>query len=171
MQPVVSILVNPIYLCSLRFGLIRKPIIQAIPSSSSDLRSVSISSPTMDQQDMERRRQIALRALNERFKAVNTTDSNKSLPKSFPQTQSMSSKHHHGHQQHHSHGHSHNSGFQVIPKFDINEIMKPIPLPPPPSMLPSQTIPSPESKSSYSEKSSELLINLDDSNKPKKSND
>jgi hypothetical protein len=99
-----------------------------------------------DQQDNERRRAIALKALNERWKALNAGDQTKSqhLPKSFPQT---SAKQQHQHSHGHSHqGHSHGSGERrVIPKFDIDELIKPIPLPPPPGMITPQpsTEPSP----------------------------
>lgn len=96
------------------------------------MRSLTMSITPSDQQDNERRRAIALKALNERWKALNAGDQTKSqhLPKSFP---------HHQHQQQHSHhGHSHGER-RVVPKFDIDELIKPIPLPPPPSMLPSSS--------------------------------
>lgn len=85
-----------------------------------------------DQQDNERRRAIALKALNERWKALNAGDQTKSqhLPKSFPQTSMQ-----HQHQQQSHHGHSHGER-RVIPKFDIDELIKPIPLPAPPGMMP-----------------------------------
>jgi hypothetical protein len=159
MQPVISILVNPIYKFSLRFNLVRPPIIQAIPSSSSsELRSVTVSMPNIDQQDMERRRQIALKALNERWKAMNISDS-KSLPKSFPQAPQPKG---HGHSHSAGHSHQHGShGQQVIPKFDINEIMKPIPMPAPPGMMPPSPSSIPTQSLSSFNKPSENLINLD----------
>lgn len=87
-----------------------------------------------DQQDNERRRAIALKALNERWKALNAGDQAQHLPKSFPQTGisvASSTKHQHSHH----HGHSHGER-RVVPKFDIDELIKPIPLPPPPGMMP-----------------------------------
>lgn len=134
-QPVINLLVTPIYKFSINIGLVKHyPIIPLNHSSSSsnDMRSLtmSISTPS-DQQDNERRRAIALKALNERWKALNAGDQAKSqhLPKSFPQP-GVSTK-----QQHSHHGHSH-SERRVIPKFDIDELIKPIPLPPPPGMMP-----------------------------------
>lgn len=145
MQPVVNLLVNPIYKMSLNFGLIKHhPIIPL--NHSSDMRSLTMSISSDNQQDNERRRAIALKALNERWRALNVAgggDASKSqLPKSFPQTnvsskQSSSSSPHQ--QQSHQHGHSHSHSHErrvVIPKFDIDEIMKPIPLPAPPGMMP-----------------------------------
>lgn len=67
---------------------------------------------------------IALKALNERWKALN--DPSKSqLPKSFPQTTAGKQPVHQGGFSHHGHSHER----KVIPKFNIDEIMKPIPLP------------------------------------------
>lgn len=90
-----------------------------------------------DQQDNERRRAIALKALNERWKALNAGDQTKTqqhLPKSFPQQAPKQQHSHH-------HGHSHQGERRVIPKFDIDELIKPIPLPPPPGMMPSTSPP------------------------------
>lgn len=144
MQPVINLLVNPIYKLSLNIGIVKHQPIIPLNHSSSDMRSLTMSITPSDQQDNERRRAIALKALNERWKALNAGDTNKSqLPKSFPQTnvssKSQSSHHSHGHGHSHSH-HQHER--KVIPKFNIDEIMKPIPLPPPPSMMqspPSET--------------------------------
>lgn len=138
MQPVIKLLVNPIYKLSLNIGLVKhQPIIPLNHSSSSDMRSLTMSITPSDQQDNERRRAIALKALNERWKALNSGDQAKSqhLPKSFPQT---SSKQHqqHSHQGHQGHSHSHGERI-VIPKFDIDELIKPIPMPAPPGMMPS----------------------------------
>lgn len=96
------------------------------------MRSLTMSITPSDQQDNERRRAIALKALNERWKALNAGDQTKSqhLPKSFPQA-GISAKQ----QQHSHHGHSHGER-RVVPKFDIDELIKPIPLPPPPGMMP-----------------------------------
>lgn len=138
MQPIINLLVNPIYKLSLNIGLVKHHPIIPLNHSSSDIRSLTMSITPSDQQDNERRRAIALKALNERWKALNANDPSKSqssqLPKSFPQT---SSKPLHQHQHQHSHQHGHHQERRVIPKFDIDEIMKPIPLPPPPGMMPS----------------------------------
>lgn len=145
-QPVINLLVNPIYKFSLSVGLVKhQPIIPLNHSSSSDLRSLTMSiAPTDNQQDNERRRAIALKALNERWKALNADPSKSQLPKSFPQTTASAGKQS-MHQQHQPpgfshHGHSHDR--VVIPKFNIDEIMKPIPMPAPPGMMPAGTSPS-----------------------------
>lgn len=143
MQPVINLLVNPIYKLSLNIGIVKhQPIIPLNHSSSSDIRSLTMSiTPTSDQQDNERRRAIALKALNERWKALNSGDTNKSqLPKSFPQTSSKSQHHSHGHSHQHHHGER-----KVIPKFNIDELIKPIPLPMPPSMMQTQPPDTPDS--------------------------
>ncbi|EDV59079.1 transmembrane protein 115 [Drosophila erecta] len=112
-QPFISALVNPIYNCCLRAGVVKTPTPLRTISTAS-LTSVSVQMPGVDPHDIERRRQIALKALSERLKA---TDSSRhaQLPKSFPQQQQM--QHHHQHaphqqQKHHSHGggHSHSHG-------------------------------------------------------------
>jgi hypothetical protein len=143
MQPFINLLVNPIYKLSLNVGLVKhQPIIPLNHSSTSDLRSLTMSISPSDQQDNERRRAIALKALNERWKALNTDASKSQLPKSFPQTTATAAgkqpMHQHQHQGGFSHhGHSHER--KVIPKFNIDEIMKPIPLPAPPGMMASET--------------------------------
>jgi hypothetical protein len=140
MQPFVNLLVNPIYKLSLNIGLVKhQPIIPLNHSSTSDLRSLSMSISPSDQQDNERRRAIALKALNERWKALNADSSKSQLPKSFPQTTAAAAgKQQSMHQPHPAgfshHGHSHER--KVIPKFNIDEIMKPIPLHAPPGMMP-----------------------------------
>lgn len=112
--------------------------------SSNELRMSSLSLSSNDQQDNERRRAIALRALNERWKSLTTLDASKTqIPKSFPQSSTQKLHHSHSPQGSSSqiqmgfaapsnshHGHSHDR--IVIPKFNIDEIIKPIPLPPPP---------------------------------------
>jgi hypothetical protein len=141
MQPIINLFVNPIYKLSLNVGLVKHQPIIPLNHSSSDLRALTMSISPSDQQDNERRRAIALKALNDRWKALNSGDASKSqLPKSFPQANVSSSKH--SHQQHgHSHQHQQQSLFghsherKVIPKFDIDELIKPIPLPPPPGMM------------------------------------
>lgn len=137
MQPFINLLVNPIYKLSLNVGLVKhQPIIPLNHSSSSELRSLTMSISPSDQQDNERRRAIALKALNERWKALNVDPSKSQLPKSFPQTTGKQQPMHQPQQQagFSHHGHSHER--KVIPKFNIDEIMKPIPLPAPPGMMP-----------------------------------
>lgn len=146
LQPAVHILVNPIYKLSVNVGIVSPLTQPMIPLSQSNesLRMSSISVSSNDQQDNERRRAIALRALNERWKSLNADASKNQIPKSFPQSTSHK---HHSHSPAQSnpsqghgfaaapniqHGHSHDR--VVIPKFNIDEIMKPIPLPPPPSL-------------------------------------
>jgi hypothetical protein len=145
-QPIINLLVNPIYKFSLHFGIVKhQPIIPLSHGSSSDIRSLTMSIPS-DQQDNERRRAIALKALNERWKALNAGDQTKTqqhLPKSFPQPQTgIASKQQHSHHHGHSHQHQGHGERRVIPKFDIDELIKPIPLPPPPGMMPSSPPPS-----------------------------
>lgn len=126
---------NPIYKLSINIGIINPLHASIIPLSQSaqELRMSSVS-VNSDQLDNERRRAIALRALNERWKSLNADSSKHQIPKSFPQSKQQ---HQHGHGHGHSHGpgfnHSHNQERKVIPKFNIDEIMKPIPLPPPPA--------------------------------------
>ncbi|CRL04131.1 CLUMA_CG017242, isoform A [Clunio marinus] len=136
-QPVINFIVNPIYKMSLNIGLVKhQPIFPLNHPSSSDIRSMTMSISPSDQQDNERRRAIALKALNERWKALNSDPQKSQLPKSFPQTSSMQQQHQQQ-QQHQAgfshHGHSHER--KVIPKFNIDEIMKPIPMPAPPGMM------------------------------------
>lgn len=99
LQPIISILVNPIYKCSIKMGII-KPLI-SLPSSRSSLTSVSVSMPGVDPHDMERRRQIALKALSERLSRATDSSRQNTLPKSFPNVKAGSSKNHH-HQHHHN---------------------------------------------------------------------
>ncbi|XP_055372172.1 transmembrane protein 115 [Condylostylus longicornis] len=102
MQSVIGMLVNPLYLCCLKVGIVRPPA----PSrsiSASTLSSITVSMPGVDPHDIERRRQIALKALSERLKAADLKQN--SLPKSYP----PGGKHQHQHQHHHA-GHSHGSG-------------------------------------------------------------
>ncbi|XP_075149246.1 transmembrane protein 115 [Haematobia irritans] len=113
MQPVIHLLVNPIYKFFLRVGVVKPPAPPRIASAAS-LTSVSISMPGVDPHDIERRRQIALKALSERLKTTETTKHTQ-LPKSFP-TVAGPGGHGHGHQQHKHHhghhGHSHHHGSQ-----------------------------------------------------------
>lgn len=114
MQPFISILVNPMYLCCLKMGVVKPPAPPRTVSASS-LSSISISMPGVDPHDIERRRLIALKALSERLKTSESSRQNSSLPKSFPPT-STGGKHSHGHGHGHSHshhsaaGHSHSGG-------------------------------------------------------------
>ncbi|KAL7740857.1 hypothetical protein ACLKA6_014022 [Drosophila palustris] len=110
-QPFISILVNPIYNCCLRVGVVKTPTPLRTISTAS-LTSVSVQMPGVDPHDIERRRQIALKALSERLKATDSTR-HAQLPKSFPQQQHhQQHKHHsHNHGSGHSHsGHSHSQG-------------------------------------------------------------
>jgi hypothetical protein len=128
-QPFINLLVNPVYKMSLSIGLVKhQPIIPL--HSSSDIRSLSIS-PTDNQQDNERRRAIALKALNERWKSLNVDSSKSHLPKSFPKSQTQTTSVGKG-----SHGHAPHER-KVIPKFTVDEILKlsAIPMPPPPGMM------------------------------------
>ncbi|TMW50925.1 hypothetical protein DOY81_003998 [Sarcophaga bullata] len=133
MQPIIATLVNPIYVCCLKVGVVKPPAPPRVASAAS-LSSVSISMPGVDPHDVERRRQIALKALSERLKSTETSRHNQT-PKSFPPvggsvSQGLAHAHghsqlphkhhgHHGGQSHHhhhgglhshSHAHSHASG-------------------------------------------------------------
>ncbi|XP_034471534.1 transmembrane protein 115 [Drosophila innubila] len=109
-QPFISILVNPIYNCCLRVGVVKTPTPLRTISTAS-LTSVSVQMPGVDPHDIERRRQIALKALSERLKATDSTR-HAQLPKSFPQQQHQQPHHHHQQQQpqHKHHSHNHGSG-------------------------------------------------------------
>lgn len=69
-QPVITILVNPIHLCFLRLNIISSTHADLLPMTTN---SVMISS--FDPQNIERRRQIALKALSERLSK--TTESSR----------------------------------------------------------------------------------------------
>ncbi|KAH8262709.1 hypothetical protein KR026_007870 [Drosophila bipectinata] len=109
-QPFISVLVNPIYNCCLWAGVVKTPTPLRTISTSS-LSSISVQMPGVDPHDIERRRQIALKALSERLKATDSTKHTQ-LPKSFPQQQQLQHQHHHHspHQQHKHQGHSHSHG-------------------------------------------------------------
>lgn len=144
MQPFVNLLVNPIYKMSLNIGLVKHQPIIPLNHSTSDIRSLTMSIAPSDQHETERRRAIALKALNERWKALNADPTKSQLPKSFPQATSGGGKSQAMQQQQHhqggfsQHGHSHER--KVIPKFDIDEIIKlsAIPMPAPPDMMPQE---------------------------------
>lgn len=135
-QPAISVLVNPLYIVFLRIGII-KP--HAVTRNSAHSLTSVVSEQSVDMHDMERRRQIALKALSERLSRTTDSSRQKILPKSFP--------HHHQHQGHshgghgHSHGHHHNFSDSDQPSFiasqraPIEFIPPAIPLPPPPSMV------------------------------------
>lgn len=180
MQPVIRLLVNPIYKVSLSVGLIKHNPIIPLSHSNSDIRSLTMSmagSTSEQQHDNERRRQIALKALNERWKALNTDATKTSaLPKSFPQSAAGSSGNSGTAKSQHQHGggflsgimgHGHGHERKVIPKFDIDEIMKPIALPMPPGMqIPSSTSDVSHSAATNlelnkSSSSTNLLINME----------
>lgn len=143
LQPTISILVNPIHAFFLKIGLI-KPHVPLSSSTSTSLTSV-VSMPGIDVHDMERRRQIALKALSERL--ARTTDANRQnvLPKSFPhhhQHQHGGHHAHHGHHGHQHHGHgplinvdasSGQPPFIASKKAPMSFTIPAIPLPPPPS--------------------------------------
>ncbi|XP_055685344.1 transmembrane protein 115 [Lutzomyia longipalpis] len=91
LQPFVSILVNPIYYTCRRLGIIKHTPVPPATSNTLPLSSVSISMGGVDPYDMERRRQIALKALNERLSKATDSSRSKALPKSFPQSTIKSS--------------------------------------------------------------------------------
>lgn len=135
MQPAISVLVNPLHLLFLRIGIVRPHI--ASRNSAHSLTSV-VSVQNVDMHDMERRRQIALKALSERLSRTTDSSRQKNLPKSFP--------HHHNHPGHghghsHAHGHHHNfsdsdqPSFIASPRAPMEFTIPAIPLPPPPSMV------------------------------------
>lgn len=133
-QPAITVLVNPIHVCFLRIGVVKPHA--ALRNSANSLTSV-VTAQNVDMHDMERRRQIALKALSERLSRTTDSSRQKILPKSFP-------FHHHGHshgQGHgHSHGHGHNFSDSDQPSFiapskgPVEFTIPAIPLPPPPGM-------------------------------------
>uniref|UniRef100_A0A182V8L5 Transmembrane protein 115 n=1 Tax=Anopheles merus TaxID=30066 RepID=A0A182V8L5_ANOME len=118
LQPFIAIFANPVYLCCLRIGLVKR--LSPPQSNSASLHSVSVQLPGVDPHDMERRRQIALKALSERLSKTTDSSRQNTVPKSFPQT---TGKHHHHHHHHHGqhhhggHGHSHGHHQQQQPQF------------------------------------------------------
>lgn len=68
-QPVITILVNPIHLCFLRMNIISSNHADLLPTTNSVMMS------SFDPQNIERRRQIALKALSERLSK--TTESSR----------------------------------------------------------------------------------------------
>lgn len=118
----------------MRIGLVKAHAI--LRNSAHSLTSV-VSVQNVDMHDMERRRQIALKALSERLSRTTDSSRQKILPKSFP--------HHHQHHQGHSHGHAHGQHhnfsdssqppFIASQKAPMEFTIPAIPLPPPPSMV------------------------------------
>lgn len=86
-QPVITILVKPIHLCFLRLNIISSSQAELLPVTTS---SVMISS--FDPQNIERRRQIALKALSERLSKTNESSRQQQQPQkmhaSLPSTSS-----------------------------------------------------------------------------------
>lgn len=112
--------------------------------------------------DMERRRQIALKALSERLSRTTDSSRQKILPKSFPY-------HHHAHGHGHGHGHSHGHNFSdsdqpsfiAASKGPIEFSIPAIPLPAPPGMqMQAQTSAAPQNSSKN------VLIDLNIPNDP-----
>lgn len=134
LQPFVNLIANPVYLGCLRIGMVKRLTPQQ--SNSSSLQSVSVHSLVgVDPHDMERRRQIALKALSERLSKTTDSSRQNTLPKSFPQQTGASGKHHHHHHGHHHGGgghHGHHGGGGHLP-FPMTMDRPAIPLPPPPS--------------------------------------
>ncbi|XP_019561109.3 transmembrane protein 115 [Aedes albopictus] len=164
LQPFVNLIANPVYLACLRIGMVKRLTPQQ--SSSSSLQSVSVQSLVgVDPHDMERRRQIALKALSERLSKTTDSSRQNMLPKSFPQT-GASGKHHHHH--HHGHGHGHHGGHHGgghLP-FPMTMDRPAIPLPPPPSKSALKAADSTKATGSSSASNSTTtadLINLDQS--------
>lgn len=117
MQPAVTCLVAPLHTLFLRMRIIRPHA----PMTKADLTSVSVSIPGLsDPQNLERRRQIALKALSERLSKTNDPSRQKLLPKSLPTQQTMNFAR--GHPGDHRHQHVPHMTFEIPA----------IPLPPPP---------------------------------------
>lgn len=81
-QPVITILVNPIHLCFLRLNVISSNPVELLPVTTN---SVMISS--FDPQNIERRRQIALKALSERLSKSNESNRQQLFQKQQQQQQ------------------------------------------------------------------------------------
>lgn len=157
LQPFIALVANPVYQGCLRIGLVKR-LSPASSSSGSSLQSVSVHSGmvSVDPHDMERRRQIALKALSERLSKSTDSSRQNLLPKSFPQG---TGKHNHSHHHHHHH---HQGGFPLT----MDRPAIPLPAPPSKSALKSDptskptTIPAATAASSGSS-STTNLINLE----------
>lgn len=97
--------VSPIYVGCLKIGVVKPPAPPRAASLAS-LTSVSISMPGVDPHDVERRRQIALKALSERLKSTDSARHTQ-LPKSYPTVQQQQHHHQHAHHKHSQHSHQH----------------------------------------------------------------
>ncbi|XP_062552995.1 transmembrane protein 115 [Armigeres subalbatus] len=152
LQPFINLIANPVYLGCLRIGLVKRLTPQQ--SSSSSLQSVSVQSLVgVDPHDMERRRQIALKALSERLSKTTDSSRQNTLPKSFPQTGASGKHHHHHHGGHHGHHHGGHLPFPMTLERPA------IPLPPPPSKSALKTDSTKQNSSSST--TTVNLINLD----------
>ncbi|XP_058453519.1 transmembrane protein 115 [Malaya genurostris] len=153
LQPFINLVANRVYLSCLRIGIVKR--LNTQQSNSSSLQSVNVHSLAgVDPHDMERRRQIALKALSERLSKTTDSSRQNTLPKSFPQTATastgLSGKFHHGH---HHHGHHH------LP-FPMTIDRPAIPLPPPPAKSALKSDSLAKSSSSNTGTTNADLINL-----------
>lgn len=148
LQPFIALIANPVYAGCLRIGLVKR--LSPASSSSASLQSVSVHSMVgVDPHDMERRRQIALKALSERLSKSTDSSRQNLLPKSFPQG---TGKHHH----HSHHHHHHNQG-----GFPMTMIPPAIPLPAPPPKTALKSDPTTTKPATSSSSSTTNLINLE----------
>lgn len=116
LQPIIAMLVNPVHLCCLKIGVIKR----TSPQAATALQSVNVTIPGVaDPQNIERRRQIALKALSERLSKTTDLQRQNQLPKSIPLQ--GSAKHFSKHQHFHA-------GADNLMTFTVPAI----PLPPPP---------------------------------------
>lgn len=156
-QPAIGVLVNPFHTFFLRIGIIKPHAI--LRNSAHSLTSVV--SVQNDMHDMERRRQIALKALSERLSRTTDSSRQKILPKSFPYHH-----HAHGHGHGHSHGHHHNFSDSDQPPFIASSktpmefTIPAIPLPPPPGMQSQIQAPPSDSIATPQNSSTNVLIDL-----------
>lgn len=163
-QPAIAVLVNPFHAFFLRIGIVKPHAI--LRNSASTLASV-VSVQNVDMHDMERRRQIALKALSERLSRTTDSSRQKILPKSFPY-------HHHAHGHGYAHGHhGHNFSDSDQPSFiasskgPVEFTIPAIPLPPPPGMqMQMQIAPANQSSSMATPQNSSahVLIDLNNQN-------
>lgn len=80
-QPPISVVANSIHSCFVRIGLCKKVVRKFDMSNPT---GVTVSVPNADHHDMERRRQIALKALSERLSKSHSDRQPLLLPKSNP---------------------------------------------------------------------------------------
>ncbi|KAL5281849.1 TMEM115 family protein [Megaselia abdita] len=151
MQKYLNVVLNPIYICCLRFGVIKKPETSKLPSNSSQLMMVSVADP----HDIERRRQIAMKALNDRLKHTGD-NSRTSVPRSFPRPNTGGGVHSHSH-----HHHQHPSQMDKSQPPPHMVFTKDSVFVPPAIALPYEPLSqASESKVSNSKSTSETLIDL-----------